>query len=239
MRGVAVHIDAEALQASLDWLRQAPHEADLGRALQRVVTSMSELFNYDGVGIMLIDHSEQLGYVAASDEVGRALEVAQASAEQGPCLDAYVNARPISSKDVRSDARWPKLADVLDDRVRAVAGAPIRLGDSPVGTVNVYRTQPAGWDDSDMAALQAFAELIEEIMTAELASQQHSETASQLQHALNYRVIIERAIGFMMASHGVDAITAFNRLRKQARDGRRRVADLAAEVLGETDPPPS
>jgi GAF domain-containing protein len=236
---VVVHIDAEALQASLERLRQAPHEADLSRALQRVVTSMNQLFNYDGAGIMLIDQGEQLVYVASSDEVGRALEEAQAQADQGPCLDAYVNARLTSSKDVRSDARWPQLADVLDERVRAVAGVPLRLGGSPVGTVNVYRTQPAGWDDSDTAALHAFAELIEEIMTAELASQQHSETASQLQYALNYRVIIERAIGFLMASHGVDAITAFNRLRKQARDSRRRVADLAAEILGDTSPPPS
>jgi AmiR/NasT family two-component response regulator len=60
-------------------------------------------------------------------------------------------------------------------------------------------------------------------------------------------VVIERAIGFLMATHGVDAVTAFSRLRREARDRRRRVADLAAEILGGTtlpsqrvrsDPPP-
>lgn len=232
-----MHIDDEALQASLEGLRRAPHETDLGRALQRVVTTMNELFSYDGTGIMLIDQSGQLMYVAASDEVGRVLEEAQLGAEQGPCHDAYVHARTISSKDVRSDARWPRLAEVLDERIRAVAGVPILFGGSPVGTVNVYRTQPASWDDSDLAALRAFAQLIEEILTAELASQQQNETVEQLQYALSYRVIIERAIGFQMATHGVDAVTAFNRLRKQARDSRRRVADLAAEIIGDANLP--
>ena len=234
-----MHIDAVALRACLETLRHAPHETDLVRALQRVVTTMSQLLDYDGVGILLIDDSEQLVYVAASDEVGKTLEQAQARAEQGPCHDAYVHARAVTCKDVWSDARWPRLADQLDERVRAVAGVPLLLGGSPVGTVNVYRNQPSGWDDSDIATLRAFADLIQEIMTAELTSQQHSETAAQLQYALDHRVIIERAIGFLMATHGVDAVTAFNRLRRQARDGRRRVADLAAEILGDTGLPPS
>jgi AmiR/NasT family two-component response regulator len=35
-----------------------------------------------------------------------------------------------------------------------------------------------------------------------------------------------------MGAHGLDAVTAFSILRKRARDSRRRVADVAAEVLG-------
>jgi AmiR/NasT family two-component response regulator len=34
-----------------------------------------------------------------------------------------------------------------------------------------------------------------------------------------------------MGAHGLDAVTAFNILRKRARDSRRRVADVAAEIL--------
>ncbi|WP_084265303.1 GAF and ANTAR domain-containing protein [Actinomadura macra] len=226
-----MHIDTEALQFSLEHLRKTPHETDVVRALQRVVSSVDELFGYDGAGIMLIDEEEQLLYVAASDEVGRTLEQAQIDAEQGPCYDTYVVGHPVSTKDVRSDARWPQLVEVLDERVRAVAGVPILLGGSPVGTLNVYRSQPYGWDDSDISALRAYAGLIGELMSAALSSQEHSVTAAQLQYALDYRVIIERAIGYLMATHKVDAVSAFNRLRRQARDSRRRVADLAAEIL--------
>ncbi|WP_207394136.1 GAF and ANTAR domain-containing protein [Actinomadura formosensis] len=229
-----MHIDTEALDASLQHLRKAPYETDLARALHRVVTSVNRVFGYDGAGIMLIDEEEDLLYVAASDEAGRSLEQAQARAGQGPCYDTYVVGHPVSTKDVRSDSRWPQLVDVLDERVRAVAGVPILLGGSPVGTLNVYRSEPYGWDDSDIAALRAYAGLIGELMAAALASHEHSVTASQLQYALDYRVVIERAIGYLMAKHGVDAVSAFNRLRKQARDSRRRVADLAGEILEES-----
>ena len=228
-----LHIDTRALDASLEVLRKAQHEADVARVLQRVVGSVGRLFGHDGAGIMLIDDKEQLLYVAASDEVGRSLEEAQAHAYQGPCYDTYVEGRPVSTKDVRSDPRWPQLVDVLDERVRAVAGVPLLLGGSPVGTLNVYRSQPYGWDDSDIAALHAYAGLIGEFMAAALSSHEHSTTASQLQYALDYRVVIERAIGYLMATHRLDAVSAFNLLRKQARDSRRRVADLAAEILSD------
>jgi GAF domain-containing protein len=229
---IMMHIDVVALGASLERLRETPHETDVARALQRVVSSVDRLFGYDGAGIMLIDQKEQLLSIAASDEAGRSLEEAQAEAEEGPCYDTYVLGHPVHTKDVRSDARWPQLTKVLDVRVRAVAGVPILLGGSPVGTLNVYRSQPYGWDDSDMSALRAYADLVGELMAASLSSEEHSVTATQLQYALDYRVVIERAIGYLMATHGLDAVAAFNRLRKQARDSRRRVAELAAEILG-------
>ncbi|MFD0902133.1 ANTAR domain-containing protein [Actinomadura sediminis] len=229
-----MHIDTEALNASLQRLRQDRREPDVARVLQQVVGAVDRLFGHDGAGIMLVDQEGRLVYVAASDEAGRALEEAQASTDQGPCHDTYVYARPVTTKDVHSDDRWPRLAELLDSRVRAVAGVPLLLSGSPVGTLNVYRSEPAEWDDSDLQALRAYAGLIEEVMSASLAAHEHSVTAAQLQYALDYRVIIERAIGYLMATHDLDAVTAFNILRKQARDSRRRVADLAAEILGDT-----
>lgn len=231
-----MHIDTEALQSSLERLRKSPYEADLMRMLQRVVSSVDQLFGYDGAGIMLIDKSDQLGYVTASDEGGRLLEEGQARSGQGPCYDAYVFGRPVTTTDVISDRRWPQLSGLLDGRVRSVAGVAIRLGGGPVGTLNVYCSRPAEWDDSDIAALQAYAELVEEILATALASREHSATATQLQYALDYRVVIERAIGYLMATHDLDAVSAFNMLRKQARDGRCRVADLAAAILDASPP---
>ena len=58
--------------------------------------------------------------------------------------------------------------------------------------------------------------------------------ADQLQYALDYRVVIERAVGYLMGAHRLDAVTAFDLLRRRARDSRRRVADVAAEVLDGT-----
>lgn len=70
----------------------------------------------------------------------------------------------------------------------------------------------------------------------ELALRRHAELArletkvDQLEGALERRAVIERAKGILMERHGVDQLTAFERLRTHARSTRRRVVDVAREV---------
>ena len=236
---MAVHIDEGALRSSQQRLREAAFDADEVGVMKRTVAAVHGVFGYGGAGIMFITESGYLAYVAASDEVGRQLEEAQASTGQGPCYESYVYAREVVSSDVHSDSRWADLRTRLSAQVRAVAGVPVLLGGSPVGTLNVYRDEPVEWDASDVNALTAYGGLVAEVLAAALAAQQHSAVAGQLQYALDYRVVIERAVGYLMGTHRLDAVTAFDALRKRARDSRRRVADVAAEVLGGTTGPDS
>ncbi|HEV8278993.1 MAG TPA: GAF and ANTAR domain-containing protein [Streptosporangiaceae bacterium] len=233
-----MHINEQALHSSVQQLRQAPYEADLVRAMQRIVASVHQLFGYRGAGVMFIADSQRLAYVAASDDGARALEEAQEAAGSGPCYESYIYASPVTAKDLHTDARWPALPARLPGHVRAVAGVPVPLGGSPVGALNVYCDQPEEWDSSDIQALRAYADLIEEILAASLAARQQGALADQLRFVLEYRVVIERAIGYLMAAHRLDAVTAFNTLRKRSRDTHRRVADIAAEILGGTQSQP-
>jgi GAF domain-containing protein len=240
---IAVHIDEQALQSSLQRLRQATFDTDVAAVMKRAVNSIHRVFGCNGAGTMFITESGHLSYVAASDEAGRQLEEAQAAAGQGPCYDSYVYATEIASTDLRADERWPELPAHLLPHVRAVAGFPLLLSGSPVGTLNVYRDQPTEWDSSDIQALRVYSDLVAEVVAAALAAQEHSVLADQLRYALDYRVVIERAVGYLMGAHGLDAVTAFNVLRKRARDSRRRIADVATEILeraaatGPGDPP--
>lgn len=236
---MTVHIDEEALRSSLQRLREAAFDADVVGVMKRTVDAVHGVFGYGGAGIMFITESGYLSYVAASDEAGRQLEEAQASAGQGPCYESYVYAREVVSIDVHADSRWPDLRTQLSFQVRAVAGTPILLGGSPVGTLNVYRDEPVEWDKSDVNALTAYSSLIAEILATALAAQERGLVADQLQYALDYRVVIERAVGYLMGTHRLDAVTAFDVLRKRARDSRRRIADVATEMLGGTTGPAS
>jgi GAF domain-containing protein len=236
---MTVHIDEEALQSSLQRLREAAFEADVVGVMKRTVDAVHGVFGYGGAGIMFITESGYLSYVAASDEAGRQLEEAQASAGQGPCYESYVYAREVVSIDVHADSRWPDLRTQLSFQVRAVAGTPILLGGSPVGTLNVYRDEPVEWDKSDVNALTAYSSLIAEVLATALAAQERGLVADQLQYALDYRVVIERAVGYLMGTHRLDAVTSFDVLRKRARDSRRPVADVATEMLGGTTGPAS
>ena len=68
-------------------------------------------------------------------------------------------------------------------------------------------------------------------LTAALRAHTAGELAAQLQYALDYRVTIERGVGYLMARDGVDVLTAFNRLRRAARGSRRKIGDVAEELL--------
>lgn len=229
---MAAHIDEQSLRSSLQRLREAAFDADVAGVMKRTVNAVHDVFGYSGAGIMFITESGYLSYVAASDEASRQLEQAQASTGQGPCYESYVYAREVVSSDLQADTCWPDLPAHLPARIRAVAGIPVLLGGSPVGTLNVYHDQPTEWDSSEVSALRAYGDLVAEVVGAALAAHDHSILAGQLQYALDYRVIIERAVGYLMGARGLDAVTAFDVLRKRARDSRRRVADVAAEVLG-------
>jgi GAF domain-containing protein len=227
------HIDEQALRSSLQRLREAAFEADVAAVMKRAVDSAHGVFGYSGAGVMFITESGYLSYIAASDDASRQFEQAQATAGQGPCYESYVYAREVVSGDLLADGRWPALLAHLPPGIRAVAGLPILLSGSPIGTLNVYRDQPAEWDDSDVSALRAYTDLIAEVVGAALTAHSRSVLADQLQYALDYRVVIERAVGYLMGARGLDAVTAFDVLRKHARDSRRRVADVAAELLGD------
>jgi hypothetical protein len=123
---------------------------------------------------------------------------------------------------------------VVPDGVRAVLGVPLRLGGVPLGSLDVYLDAPHAWDESEQRALVRYSDVIESTLAAAFSADRAGALAAQLQYALDYRVVIERAVGFLMASNGVDAVAAFNRLGTAARNTRRKIGDVSEEVLAES-----
>jgi hypothetical protein len=57
------------------------------------------------------------------------------------------------------------------------------------------------------------------------------ERTRQLEVALSSRIVIEQAKGLLAERHGVPVDEAFQRLRQEARNSRRRIHDVAADVV--------
>lgn len=227
-------IDDAALAESLRRLAQPRGEdGSITSALDLVVQACVDLFDVDGAGVLIADEQDILAYAAASDGPGRMLEHTEAEAGEGPCTEAFVQSHVVTTRDVtRETDRWPTLAAAMAGLpVRAVLGTPVLLGGVPVGTLDVYRERPHDWDDSEVAALARYAEVIATTLGAALRAHTAGELAKQLQYALDYRVLIERAVGFLMARHTVDAVAAFNLLRSTARSRRAKIGIVAEHVL--------
>ena len=235
-----MHIDAELLSQSLEGLTEQLTTPGLDDALQRVLDATRHLFGATGAGFMMVDDSSSLRSVAFTDPGARLLEELQERAGHGPCVDALTFDRVVATVDVADDARWPQLGSALREAgVRAVLGVPIHVSGLPVGSLNVYRNRPGDWDETEAPALLAYGQLVESLMLSALHAEQRERLADQLQHALDNRVVIERAVGMLMERHGLDAVDAFDRLRRTARDGGRRVADVATGMLIGPAPEPA
>lgn len=227
-----MNIDPEALATSLRRLAQRGSEGGVVPALRAVTEACVDLFGITGSGIMISDEQNIPHYVAASNDTGRILEKAETETGQGPCTEAFVTNQVVAGSDLSVDARWPQLAAALAGHpVRAVVGVPVRLGGAPVGTLDVYLDRPHEWTESERAALKRYGDVVQATLTAAMEAHAAGELAAQLQYALDYRVTIERGIGYLMAREHLDAVTAFNRLRQAARNTRTKIGTVAEELL--------
>jgi GAF domain-containing protein len=225
------NIDSRMLADSLRDL-QGTADPDIVAAVDQAVHACAALFRVNGSGLMIADEQNTLHYIASSDGPSHVLEEVQSESGEGPCVEAFVKNDVVATDDLGSDGRWPAISESLTrHEVIAVLGCPLRLKGVPVGTIDVYLDRPHTWDESERAALASYSDVIEATLSAAMTAQNAGEVVGQLQYALDYRVIIERAVGYLMAQRALDSVAAFNMLRRSARDQRRKIGEVAQELL--------
>jgi GAF domain-containing protein len=229
---MSASVDAHALAGSLERLRDRNAGAGLETSLQQVADACVELFDVDGSGLMLIDERGALRYVTSTDHRARLLEEVELDTGQGPCVDSFLTAEPVWCTDVRTDPRWPLLADRLaGNGIAAVLGVPIHLLGVPVGTLDVYRGAPHRWTDSALDALVRFGEVVEAVITTAVHAERAGDLVARMSYALDHRNAVERATGYVMARERVGRPAAFERLRRSARAQNRGIGDVATALL--------
>jgi GAF domain-containing protein len=209
-----------------------PEADDLLAGLLRVAEATRTVFEVDGAGLTLAQEDGPPGWVAATDAAMELLEHVQHDFGEGPYLHAYIQDRAISIEDLRAAPEWARLAAVVGQlNVRGVLSVPIRLQGQPVGTLDVYTTQPRAWTTHELAAAAEFATVAGELVhtSVELASRE--QEVAHLRQALTSRVWIEQAKGVLAATYGTDPEAAFQQLRAEARASSRKLAEVAREVV--------
>jgi len=225
-------IDPADLVVSVPTLRKLDVDRGLARTLQQVVDTAEKLLDADGVGLMLTDSNGQLRWVSASNQWVQDIEEHQDRAGLGLCAAAFAKRTPISIRDVRQESGSHWLRVVLNDaQIVAALSVPVELNGDPIGTLGVYSATPRDWTDSEVNAVQAYAGIVTSLLAATVAAHVQGRLAAQLQTALDHRMPIEQAKGILMAREGIDAATAFERLRTAARSTRRRVVDVAHDLI--------
>ena len=191
------------------------------------------LLDVAAAGLLLADPRGQLRVVAASSEAARLLELFQLQNDQGPCLDCFRSAQPVTVADLAAEAgRWPRFAAAArQGGFAAVQALPMRLREQVIGALNLFRADPGVLAPADIRVGQALADVATIGLLQERNVRRAETLAEQLQAALNSRVVIEQAKGKLAERLGLDMDQAFTLLRQQARDTNQRLTDVGRQVL--------
>lgn len=193
---------------------------------------VAEVLPVTGAGVMLADASHTLAFVAASDDVVQRIEGLQVDLGEGPCLHAYQTGEQVVVADLLTTDRFPKFApEALTAGLRAVFSFPMRTDDDCIGALNLYRDAPGGFEDIDCETGQVLADVATAYILNARAHDRASELTDQLQHALDSRVVIEQAKGYLAGTLGVPVPAAFEALRSHARSRGMTVRAVAQELL--------
>lgn len=198
--------------------------------LDHLVTYSVTLLGADAAGIMLADDHGELRAVAASGEDAEALELLQLQTEQGPCVECFRNACPVSVDDLGTAAdRWPRFVAAATSQgvFASVHAVPLRLRGQAIGALNLLGRTAGALSDDDLALGQALADMAT-IGILQQRAIHHSEVVNQqLQTALNSRVFIEQAKGVLSHHLGISTDAAFTRLRGYVRARNLRLVDVS------------
>ena len=127
--------------------------------------------------------------------------------------------------------QWPTFAaEALRVGFRAVHALPMRVRNDTIGALNLFRNKTGALSEADLRAAQALADVA---TLSILQDRNHSDPQvppKQLQQALNTRVLIEQAKGFLAERLNVEMDEAFSLLRAYAQDNQRRMHQVARDV---------
>jgi len=209
---------------------------DLIDFLHTLTERCVQLLGVSAAGLLLTDGQGTLQVVAASSERTRLLELFQLQTDEGPCLDCFRTATPVSVADLPAAGRWPRFTlAAAEVGFAAVHALPMRLRTEIIGALNLFNVEPGAMDEEQLRIGQALADIATVGLLQQRAIERRDVIAEQLQTALNSRILIEQAKGLLAERLQLSVAEAFTLLRSAARRSNRRLSDLAQALVDGTE----
>ncbi|MGD0983255.1 MAG: GAF and ANTAR domain-containing protein [Acidimicrobiales bacterium] len=200
-----------------------------------------EILDVEAAGLMLPQPNGKLGIVASSSEAMHVLEVFESQSEEGPCPDCCRSGFPVVDPDLATAYdRWPRFTPrAIEAGFRSVHALPMHVRQQTIGALNLFRSREGQMDQRDENTAQSLADVASIAILHHRAELDLRALNDQLSHALNSRIVIEQAKGIIAERCGVEMAEAFSMLRVYARNNRRRLSDVARDVIDGTVHPES
>lgn len=209
---------------------------DVVDLLQSLVDTCQDLLDTAAAGILLANGAGELEVVASTSEASRLVETMQLGAEAGPCIESFQTGNVVSLADIsQAPEEWSRFRDsALEQGFASVHAIPLRLREKTIGTLNLLREVIGELEPLDAIAAKAFADVATIGILHERSMRESTLLSEQLQTALNRRIIIEQAKGFVAHTQSVSVDDAFTLIRNYARSHQLPISLVAAQLVDMT-----
>lgn len=200
----------------------------------RLCVACAEIVEVSGAGVMLMDSDRPKGSVCTSDAVSALIEELQFTLGEGPCVDAYLQRRPVDEPDLAAPAvpRWLAFTPrAVDAGVRAVFGFPLEVDGVRLGALDLYRDRPGPLTDDQHADAVVLAGVVARAIIGMQAGASPGEIGSELETGTNFQFAVHQASGMVAVQLGISVAEALVRLRGCAFTHDQLVVEVATEVI--------
>jgi transcriptional regulator with GAF, ATPase, and Fis domain len=183
-------------------------------------------------GVTVTRNARHIDTPAATHNWPILLDEIQQRHREGPCLTAAWDEKTVHVADLTTDSRFPLYRrDALEQTpICSIMAFQLFIADETMGALNVYAEQPHVFDQASKDIGRIFAA--------------HSSVAwnsarrdEQFKRALASRDTIGQAKGMIMERYGVDAVQAFEVLRKLSQDSNVPLVQVATELVVKAQSP--
>lgn len=209
---------------------------DVVDLLQLLVDVCCELLETDAAGILLLGADGELEVVASTSEASKLVEMMQVGGQVGPGIESVRTGKPVTVPALGAvPPGWQAFRETAAAQGYASAHAlPLRLRETTIGTLNLFRALPGELSAHDLVTAQAFADVATIGILHERALREQTIVTEQLQSALSSRIVIEQAKGVVAHHAGVTIDESFEIIRAYARSHRLGIGDVAARLVART-----
>jgi transcriptional regulator with GAF, ATPase, and Fis domain len=177
-------------------------------------------------GVTITRNAKHIDTPAATHKWPILLDEIQQRHREGPCLTAAWEEKIIHVADLEADDRFPLYRQDGLDRtpIRSVMAFQMFIADERMGALNVYAEEPHafGQESRDIGLIFAAHSSV---------AWNSARRDEQFKRALASRDTIGQAKGMIMERYGVDAVQAFEVLRKLSQDSNVPLVQVATELV--------
>ncbi|KAB7744792.1 ANTAR domain-containing protein [Nostocoides sp. F2B08] len=188
------------------------------------------LFGADGGTVLLADAEGGLEVAGAASQRSQAVAVAGLR-HGGPAGMAHRGLHVVSfvADDVR---RWPEYARAAQAQgVRLIHAVPIEADGCRLGVFTLHWLTDVELSYEDELRAQSLARMAAVGLVNGRTLEAEHRLATQLQCALDSRVVLEQAKGMVAVRAGIDPGRAFELIRSDARDSGRPLSQVAEDIV--------